>query len=218
MSTANALVTSVLGAVLGCSARTGANDPTAQPPTPDEIVIGHAAELRALLSDVHDARSEIALREPAAARVLVAEAAAIMARIADGRAYALIDEDTGTLQQLSSASDAAFMTAFDQVSEQRLLDLRTARVELDQARSSLATAAPSSASHHLARIEGAVRLRRTITPDHDALVAENVKIALREVAAGDWPGAGVAFEAAHRDAAMPAGVPRVVFRPVLARP
>ncbi len=211
MSIATACAVSVLGVSLGCGARARSTDPPPRAPTANDIVLGHSAEVRALLADVHDARSEIAFLEPEAARELVAEATAIAARIAHGRAYALLDDETGTLQQLSSASDTAFMKAFDQVSEQQLLDLRATRLELDYARILLASGKLAEAGHRLARIDGAVWLRRTITPDRNTLVVENVKIALRDAAAGDWPAAGVAFEAARRDAALSPGPPRVVF-------
>lgn len=209
MSTPTALATSLVTLLLGCRGRVDGNPGSPPPPRPDQIVQGRALDVRRLLGEVHDARSELALREPAPAAQRVADATAIVARLGTEGSYALLEDDTGTIERRAGAPRASIVKLFDRYAEQQLLDLAATHLDLDRARVLLVDGKLAEAGRRLARIEGSVQVRRMITPDRDALVIENVKTALRDASVGDWRDARIAFRAARRDVAMPPGTPRV---------
>lgn len=211
MSIATVLATSVLAITLGCDAQASANVPPAQPPSADDITTGRSVDVHKLLADVHDARSELASGAADPARRRVAEALAIAGRIGTRHRYALVEENAGTIEELSSSSSAGFVKQFERYTEQELLDLRAARLELDYARISLADNHPAEAGRRLARIDQALRMMQIVTPDREALVTENLTRALHDAQGGDWRDASTAFRVARSDAARSPGVPHTTF-------
>lgn len=200
MMTKTLLLTAAIAAGTGATAR--ASDGTSH--TPDQILTDHSREARKLLAEARAARAAIDRDEATVARDIVGDALAIQASLG-ARPYALLESGTGTVERITTADHAPVVKAYDQFSEQVLLDLKATRTDLEQAKTALAEGKLSDARKALAKIEYAFSIEDKLTPDLQKLAAENFRLGFGKLTAGAWHDAKVEIQTALHDEELAAG-------------
>ena len=165
----------------------------------DEVLTGHAADVRKLLAETHDARAALSRDEPRVAHALIDDALQLEATLSKDHKYALIGTAKGTYEQLTQEKNEPVVTAYDRFSEKELLDLNATRRDLLNAKSALSKQRSSDADRSLASIERAILLEDHVAPQNEKLVMANLALAMDEARSGNWEGVKVAVDTAAKD-------------------